>query len=386
MYKIPLYSKTPEYTGFPEFYDKAKDMNIWIDGKKYLDMCHHLGTHLLGYSNSYVNHHVKKCIDKGNTSLLNHKYMEKLSNLMLGIHGWADCVRFGNSGGEAIYLAYELAKEKKRNPIGCWILFAGYHGWELQNYVITKEKEQLRIINLGIDGINRIINEKADRPDILVFELVRHEYPKPKTIKILKEWQKQGTILILDEITSGFKFSCGGAHLLYDLVPDICVFSKCIANGYSMSIIIGKEKYMESDLWISSTNWSDGIGFVAAYHTIKMLKHCDYRLLVKLGNSIKKIWQTCSRKHEIKIKVGEVPQIMNFEFDYKNKLDLKSYFIQEMLKENILASDQFYPSFKHTAKHIGKYAKACNKVFSKIKKNFDNIENLVYNKLKVLDK
>jgi len=384
MYKIPLYSKTPEYTGFPEFYDRAKGVHVWIKGKKYLDMCHHLGNTMLGTSNNYVNHHVKKCIDKGNTSLLNHRYMEKLSNLLLGAHQWADAVRFCNSGGEAMKLALDLAEEKIKEEYPNMAYYInqlyGYNGWHIKNI-----KENGKFKHYVYNKINDIL-KRTNRPEILVFELIRHEYPKPGTIALLKKWQEQGTILVLDEITSGFKFNCGGAHLLYDLEPDICVFSKAIGNGYPISVIIGKERYMKSNLFISSTNWTDGIGFVAGYHTIKALKHCNYRYIVKLGSSMMQIWRTCANANNVKIKVGEVPSIANFEFEYENKLDIKAYFIQEMLKEGILASDQFYPSFAHKWEHIKQYTRACNKVFGKIRKNFDNIEKLVYNKLKILDK
>ena len=373
MYKIPIYSKNPKYTGFPLHYDKAKHMDIWIEGNKYLDMAHFLGTNLLGYSNDYVNHHVKKCINKGNVSLLNHKYMEKLSNLMLGIHPWAEMVRFGNSGGEAMKIAFELAKEKSKLH---HILLCGYNGWQIKN------DKYVNILG-RINNINEI-TQWFDRPTILVFELIRHEYPKPQTIELLKYWQSQGTILVLDEITSGFKFNCGGAHLLYGLEPDICVFSKAIGNGYPISVIIGKEKYMESDLWISSTNWSDGIGFVAAYHTIKALKHCNYKLLVKLGSSIREIWRACAAKHKIDISIGEVSQIANFEFHDKH-LECKSLFISEMFKEGILASDQFYPSFAHTSKHIVKYLRACDRVLRKIRRYLDD-ERFEFKMLEVLDK
>lgn len=379
MYKIPLYSKNPDFVGFEPFYDKAKDMNIWINNNKYLDMCHHLGTHLLGYSNNYINYHVKKCINKGNSSLLNHRYMEKLSNLMLGIHQWADSVRFCSSGGEAMYLAYELALEKIKHTKKPKIFFAGYFGWILKNI----EKKNVEIMNFGVDGLNEI--EKINgRPDILVFELLRHKYPKTEVVNKLNEWQKQGTILVLDEITSGFRLHCGGAHLLYNLTPDICVFSKAIGNGYPISIVIGKEKYMNSDLWISSTNWTDGIGFVAGYYTIKMLKHCNYYLLNKLGNSMFEIWKRLADKHNLNIKLGEVPNIANFDFIDK-PLECKSLFVSEMQKEGILGHMQFYPTFKHKWVHLKEYMNTCDKVFDKIKK-YLNGEKFEFKLLKELNK
>jgi len=380
MHKIPLYSKTPLYTGFPKTYTKAKGMYIWSNGNKHLDMAQFLGTHMLGYADKYINHHVKKCIDKSNTSLLNHKYMQKFSDLMLAIHPWADSIRLGNSGGEMMKLAYDLALEKITHTKNPKILFAGYFGWQLKNI----EKQNKEILNLGVDGLNKI-NDYDYKPDVIFFELARHDYPTVETIEKLKKLQSQGTILALDEITSGFKFNYGGLHLLYDLIPDLCVFSKSIGNGYPISCVIGKEEYVESDLWISSTNWCDGIGFVAGYYTLKKFKHCNYRLLTKLGQSVQKIWLACALKHGVEIKVNEVPNIACFKFKEKH-LECKSLYIQEMLKEGILASDQYYPSFAHKADHIKIFAKACDKVFKKIKKHLTGEEKYGINMLEVLDK
>lgn len=375
MHKIALYSKHPKYTGFPETYTKAKNVYVWSEGKKYLDMCHHLGTNPLGYADSYVNHYVKQAIDQGNMSILNPVIDQKFSNLLLAIHPWADIVRFARTGGEAMKIAFDLGFEKLKKKEN--IVFCGYNGWHLKN-VLNKYDNII-----SCNKINEIYVFK--RPDILVFELARHEFPKSKTIELLKEWQREGTILVLDEITSGFRFCYGGVHLLYDLIPDICVFAKGISNGYPMAAIIGKEKYVESNLWISSTYWTSSIGSTAAYYTLKKLKHCDYRLLVKLGKSMKKIWRKCAEFYDIKIKISETDNICHFEFIDKS-LECKSLFVQEMLKEDILASNQFYPSFAHKAIHITQYAKACKKVFEKIKKHLTGKEKFDINILEVLEK
>ena len=372
MYKIPLYSKDPAITGLPEFYDSAKGCKIKIGKKQYYDFSV-IGASacILGYADRYVNKQVIKCIKNGSFSSLNSRYMDKLTNLLLGMHQNYDTVRYCKGGGEALDLAMMLVIKSGLEEI----IQVGYNGWKIKNYKYISH----------LDNINQITKTRT-RPDIIIFELLRHEYPNHKAIDKLKEWQNQGTILILDEVTTGFRFICGGIHKMYDLEPDIIVYAKGISNGYPMACLIGKEKIMESDLWISSTYWSDSIGFVAAYYTIKKLKHCNYKLLVKLGQSVRKIWQACAKSSGIKIKTGEVSNIANFDFDYKNKLELKSLFIQEMKNYGILALDQFYPTFSHNARSIGAYARACNKTFATIRKFLNGEINYNIKMLKELNK
>ena len=88
----------------------------------------------------------------------------------------------------------------------------------------------------------------------------------------LKEFANEiGAVLIFDEITSGFRMCAGGIHLNYGINPDIAVFAKSMANGYAMASILGTEKVMSSaqNSFISSTNWTERIGPVAAIATIK---------------------------------------------------------------------------------------------------------------------
>jgi len=382
MYKIPLFSKMPEYVGLPEFYDEAKDCRIKIGNKWFYDFSV-IGASacILGYADSYVNHFVKKCINKGNFSSLNSRYMQRLTDLLLAIHPYYQTVRYCKGGGEALKVALDLAQEKKQ--VQNWnMCFIGYNGWILKNVQICLNNQRdFKHFN----KINDIINIYK-RPDIIVFELIRHEYPDIKAIDKLKEWQKQGTILICDEVTTGWRLTYGGCHTLYGLEPDITVYAKGISNGYPLAVVIGKENIMESNLWISSTCWTDSIGFVAGYYTLKKLKHCNYTLLIKLGQTIKTVWRELAKRYKLKIKLGDVPQIINFEFDYSNKLLLKNLFIEKMQEEGILALDQFYPMFAHTEKAMGAYIKACNKVFKFISKNLDRPEHFIKNRIKELNK
>lgn len=377
-FEIPLYSKNPEFTGLPLYYDEAKDCRIKINNTWFYDFSTMgVGCNILGYKDKYVNHFVKNCINKGNISSLNTRYMEKLTNLLLSIHKDYNYIRYAKCGGEALDIALKLAIDIFRDKI-ITIYQIGYNGWLIKNEDDTEYKSIQHK-----DKINDIINENI-RPDIIIFELVRHEYPQQEVFKKLNDWQKQGTILIIDEVTTGFRFCCGGIYQLYDLKPDIIVYAKGISNGYPFACIIGKEEILKSNMWISSTYWTDSIGFVAAYYTIKKLKYCNYLLLNKLGESVYRIWTKIASLHNLRIKTGKVNNIANFEFDYACKNELKSIFIQEMYKNGIIATNQFYPSFSHNSTSIVKYLKAINKTFEIIKKYIECEINYDIIKLKEL--
>ena len=92
---------------------------------------------------------------------------------------------------------------------------------------------------------------------------------------------KKKIILIFDECTSGFRETYGGIHKNYKIIPDIALFGKCLGNGYPITAILGKKKYLKkaSRSFISSTFWTENSGFVAALKTIEIMK--KRKLLLK---------------------------------------------------------------------------------------------------------
>ena len=91
-------------------------------------------------------------------------------------------------------------------------------------------------------------------------EPMRSSPPKDnflKKVRLLANRYK--CVLIFDEITSGFHDYYGGIHLKYKVNPDMAIFGKSIGNGYPISSIIGKKKFVNKaqDTFISSTMWTD---------------------------------------------------------------------------------------------------------------------------------
>ena len=95
-----------------------------------------------------------------------------------------------------------------------------------------------------------------------------------------------GIVLIFDECTSGFRETFGGLHLKYGVDPDMAMFGKALGNGYAINAVIGRQEIMENaqSCFISSTNWTERIGPVAALATLsEMEKLKSWDLIKALG-------------------------------------------------------------------------------------------------------
>ncbi|MBK56982.1 MAG: aminotransferase class III [Flavobacteriaceae bacterium] len=377
---------------WPAYYKRASGCKIWdLDNKMYYDFAGMGVTScVLGYSDKDVNSALVEGMKKGSMTTLNATEEVELAKRLINIHKWAKMAKFCKSGGEACMVAIRIARAFSKNQN---IAFCGYHGWhdwylatnmQKKNNLDTQLLPGLKTRGVSNSYINTIfpfnyndikslekVLTKKNNIGIIIMEPMRGQKPMNGFLqKIKKIANKKKIVLIFDEITSGFKDTYGGIHLKLNVNPDIAIFGKSIGNGYPISTIIGKKKIMEcaQDTFISSTMWTDRLGFIAANATLKKLKKNRVNnKLSKLGKKIKNGWLKIAKKNNLKIKVSGLNAIPSFNFDYKNKQEISTYFIQEMLRKGFLANTTIAISYSYNERIINKYLNTVDYVFKKIK-------------------
>lgn len=392
-----LLSKRPEMflpEQWPAYYDKAKGCEVWdLDGNKYIDMSYMgIGSCVLGYADADVNKAVKSAVDKGSMCTLNAPEEVELAELLTKLHPWAEMVRYARTGGEAMSVAVRIARAKTGKDI---VFFCGYHGWHdwyLSSNLADEKSLDGHLLPglnpLGVprglrgmtypfnyndtEGFLKLIHDHKDRLGVVVIESIRNTYPEKDFIETIRRVTKElNIVLVVDEITAGFRLNNGGAHLLLDFEPDIAVFAKGISNGFPMAAIIGKREVMEvaQDTFMSSTYWTDRIGPTAALSTInKFVDHNVAQHLVDIGKRVKKAWKSLASDHNIDIYISGIDPLGHFDFKYENPLVLKTLFTQSMLEKGYLATNAFYASYAHNDNSLEQYFNALDSTFGLISK------------------
>ena len=182
-------------------------------------------------------------------------------------------------------------------------------------------------------------------------------------------------IIVVDEITSGWRLTDGGVYKLYNFEPDIVVYGKAMGNGYAISAVVGKKEVMDvaQDTFISSTFWTERVGFAAALSTIKKLTDNKvWEHLISMGEQIGKKWTEIATKHNLDITITDFKPLITFKFQYGElNTALYTLFIQEMLKRGYIASNSIYLSYSHKNEDILEYFTIVDEVFKYIKKCID---------------
>ncbi len=396
-----LLSKRPDMFSlgvWPGYYKKAKGVEVWdLDGNSYIDMSiGGIGATILGYADDDVDDAVISSIRNGVASSLNCPEEVRLAELLCDLHPWADMARFARTGGEAMSIAVRIARAATGKDK---IAFCGYHGWHdwylAANLTSTSALNGCHLPGLEPCGVPSALegtafpfyyNKLGELQDIfkrhgteigvIVIESIRNDPPGEEFLKGVRAIaDESGAVLIVDEISAGFRLNTGGAHLKFALEPDMAVFSKALGNGYPIAAIIGKEKVMSAaqKSFISSTCWTERSGPTAALALIN--KHREMNVsdhLIAIGNSVQGGWSRLAEKHGIDIEIGGIAPMSHFVFKHADAPSLKALFIQEMLSHGFLASNLCYAMYAHNSGHVDEYLSAADSVFAQLRDALDS--------------
>ena len=379
----------------PYFVEKAKGAYFWdIDNNKYLDFSNALASVTLGYCDPDVDSAVKKQMEYGVTFSLPHTLEVDVAKMLIDAIPCAEQVRFAKNGTDATSGAVRVARAftgKER------VAVCGYHGW--QDWYIGSTTKNLGVPkcvqNLthtfkynNIDSLASILEEYTKEFAAIIMEPMSGEYPKDNFLEKVKELaHNSGALLIFDETVTGFRVSHGGAQELFGVIPDLATFGKGLANGYPLSAVVGREKYMSvmKDIFFSGTFGGETLSLAAAKAVLeKIKKEKVLEHLNKLGIYLHKELDQLLIKLDAESFVSYTGHpswsfLIFKDQDNATSWELKTFFMQEMFKRGIFTIGAQTLSYAHTKEDMNKLLHAYKEVFSIMK---DYIErNVLQDKL-----
>jgi glutamate-1-semialdehyde 2,1-aminomutase len=380
---------------WPAYYSEADGATVVdMDGNEYVDMSYMgIGSCVLGYCDNDIDAAARSAIDSGVMSSLNPPEEVELAETLVEMHDWADMVRFGRPGGEAVSIAVRLARAYSGEET---VAFCGYHGWHdwylAANLKNDDNLEDHPLLGLSPKGVPRSLEGTAipfhyndlgelegiiSEHDIgaIVMEPIRNEQPEPGFFNRIREIaDEQNAPLIIDEITAGFRENVGGYHQKLGIKPDIAVYGKALGNGYPISAVVGREHVMDQaqESFVSSTFWTEKVGPTAALATIEKYRSENVNEhLIEIGQSVQKGWKDAVEEHDIPLHISGIDPLPHFTIEHDNGQAAKTLFVQEMLKEGYLATNSLYASYAHTQEMVNDYLEAVDTVFNTIKAALD---------------
>lgn len=371
----------------PKYITRGKGAHVWdVDGNEYIDYNMAIGPVSLGYCYEAVDQAIKAQLDKGITFSMMHPLEVEVAELMREVVPNAESVRFSKTGCDATSAAVRVARAfTGREKILC----CGYHGWHDWYIGVTDRNKgipqstQDLTFTFNFNDIQSVENSIDADTAAVILEPTVFEAPRDNFLHKLKELcVKNGSLLIFDEMWTGFRMAPGGAQEYFGVKADLATFSKAVANGMPISIITGRKDVMalfEKDVFFFTTFGGEALSLAAAKATIDEIRSkrvTDF--LEKLGSRLRDGYNAIAGELGMsytKCSGFGFRSIVTFDASAGNPLEIKSLAQQELFKRGILWSGFHTMCFSHTSDDIDYTLKAWRDVLPVIKKAVD--ENTV---------
>ena len=376
---------------FPIFCTKGKNQYLYdLDNNKFLDLVSALGSVSIGYGNSSFNKYVYNGIKNGINFSLNHVLETELAKILNKIIPSAQMVRFGKNGTDVNSAAIRLARHITKKD---YIAVCGYHGWHdwyisttTMNGGIPKYyKKFTKTFNFNdINSLKYLL--KTRKFAAVILEPVSFRLPEKNFLNKIKSLcRKYNSLLIFDEICTGFRISAGGAQKKYKITPDLSTFGKGIANGFPLSVLAGKKKYMKrmNEIFFSGTFGGEISSLLAAKYTIKFLiKNQTIKKNYNKGLYLKKKINFLLKKYHLTdlLELSGDPTWL-FLIVKTNKFILpnilKEYIKRELINNKIIFLGSFNLNHSHNENNLKYIIQCFDNILKKISQNKNNLKKFI---------
>lgn len=373
----------------PIFVKKGQGSKIWDeDDNEYIDYICSWGPLILGHNHPVIIEEVKKIIENGSSYGLPTKYEVELAELIIELVPSIEKVRLTTSGTEATMSAVRLARAYTgRNKIlkfeGCYhghsdaLLVKSGSGLLTEGYQDSNGitdgvlKDTLTLPFGDIEKVKEILKNK-DVACVIVEPIPANMGLIQTHKEFLQELRKitkdTDTLLIFDEVISGFRLALGGAQELFEITPDLTTLGKIIGGGYPVGAFGGKKEIMDlvapvGRVYHAGTLSGNPIASKAGYATLSYLKNHKeiyFNLSAKtlyLVENIKKLAELYSVNVCVNSMVSlftiffnDMKKIENLEDSLKSNTENFSIYFNTMLEHGIIVPpSQFEAHFLSTA-------------------------------------
>jgi glutamate-1-semialdehyde 2,1-aminomutase len=295
---------------------------IDADGNEYVDFHNAFGPIILGHAHAGVLRRVTEVardldiVGVGST-LLELELARTIARLIPS----AERVLFANTGSEATYHAVRVSRAVTGRPL--LVKFQGcYHGWHdavaanvisppdrlgridpISAGVMPQALERLVVLPFNdVEALEALMTARGEQVAAVILEPIIHTIgcvlPTPDFLAALRRTTAEhGSVLIFDEVVTGFRHDLGGYQGIAGIRPDLSTFAKAIANGYPLGVLCGRADLMErfntgptGDVLFGGTFNANAVSVAAALATIEALEADDraiHRHLFALGERMR---------------------------------------------------------------------------------------------------
>lgn len=346
----------------PPLLERGKGAYVWdLEGNKFLDFGMALRAVTVGYDFDRISEAAIRQIHNGNNLTRASKIEIEAAEAICGLIPWVEMVKFAKNGSNVTTAAVKLARAytgRKYVAKCAQHPFFTFDDWFIGDTAMdTGVPEEYKSLTLNfnyndIASVERLFRQYPDGIAALILEPATTEEPKDGFLQKLKALcQSNKTVLILDEMITGFRWHLQGACKYYDVEPDLVTYGKGMANGFSVAALGGRRDIMELGgirhsgdrvFLISTTHGAEMNGLGAFVETIKVYQELD--VVGRMWSAGKKLIDGMNSiagglgisEHFEFVGLPCSPNFITKDRSGGVSLEFRTLFVQEMIKNKVL--------------------------------------------------
>jgi amino acid adenylation domain-containing protein len=244
--------------------ERSKGPKVWdLDGNSYVDALNGFGMNLFGWQPDFVLDAVRKQLDAGYEIGPQHPLAGIVAKQVCDLTGF-DRAALCNTGSEAVMGCVRVARTVTgRDTL---VIFTGsYHGIfdevivrgtkKLKSVpaapgILRNTSEHVLVLDYGTPESLQIIRERASEIAAVLVEPVQSRRPDFQPVEFLQELraitEESGSLLIFDEVVTGFRAHPRGAQAVLGIDADMASYGKVVGGGFPIGVIAGKRRFMDA--------------------------------------------------------------------------------------------------------------------------------------------
>jgi glutamate-1-semialdehyde 2,1-aminomutase len=337
---------------FPLFSSRAQGSYLWdVDGNRYIDYMCAYGPNVLGYNDPEVDAAAAAQRALGDCTTSPSTVMIDFAELLVDTVASADWAMFAKNGNDVTSMAVMAARaHTHRKKI---VFFKGYyHGispWTQKiDYPGIIEEDVCN--NLYVDwndleGLKRVFEDNKGQIAAVISQPYMHGNFKDNEMPAEGFWQgvrtlctENETILIIDDVRSGFRLDLAGSDHYFGFEADLICFCKALANGYNLSALCGREflKNTMSGLSVTGSYWMSAVPFAAGIACINKMKRLELpKLLEEKGTRLCDGLVAAAGKHGYDLRVSGARSLFYLRIADDPSLMLHQRWVAECVRRGV---------------------------------------------------
>jgi glutamate-1-semialdehyde 2,1-aminomutase len=373
---------------YPYFVARAKGSRFWdVDGNEFIDYICAYGPMILGYANDKVDDAYRKQAGLGSCCSIATNLSVELAERVTRTVDGADWVMFAKNGADATSMAIMMARgHTKRDKIV--LAEEGYHGtqpWAGTNTVGITPADRADILMVPWGDLNAFRQTIADHKDQIagaMFTPYHHPVFADQKLPDPAFWpemrricDEHGIVLIVDDVRAGWRLDLRGSAHYFGFRPDLACYSKGMANGYALSMLVGVEKLRitASKAYMTGSFWMNAPEMAAAMVCLDEMEAIQVAEVVKdLGELLLNGLRERSEAHGLKLSITGPPAIPFVKFANETNFHRSQLFCGECAKRGVFfhPHHNWFLSAAHTRQDIEQTLDVADASFRIVKERF----------------